>query len=448
MQERLLGRGTFAILRDLEDSQFWPRERLEALRSSRLVELACCAYVHTPYWREVMDRHGIRPEEVCSLEDLRRFPLLDKATVRARREEMSWRDLRRVQLVRTSGSTNEALQFYTSSIREAHINAARIRGHRWIGIDKGDKEVYFWGAPVELHAQDRLKRLRDWLINDKLTSALIISPRTVPEYVRRWADWRVTCLFGFPSCMVLLAQMAKRLDVDISILKARGLKVICATAEVLGANRQVLAAAFGVPVCDSFGLREAGLVGHECSYGTMHATEEQLILETIDPATLQPTDGEGELVVTNLVGLAMPLIRYRTGDAVTLSKSPCPCGRTLGGLTISGGRMLDFVVTSQGRWVGGVAFIYTLRAIKGVVKFQVRQERIGGVRILLAVDKEFASDGMEQVKSVIAKRLGCNDEIVVELVDDILPAPSGKYRPVVSTVAEQLRQGDAFPPRL
>ena len=224
--------------------------------------------------------------------------------------------------------------------------------------------------------------------------------------------------------------------------------MICATAEVLGANRQVLAAAFGVPVCDSFGLREAGLVGHECSHGTMHATEEQLILETIDPATLQPTDGEGELVVTNLVGLAMPLIRYRTGDAVTLSKSPCPCGRTLGGLTISGGRMLDFVVTSQGRWVGGVAFIYTLRAIKGVVKFQVRQERIGGVRILLAVDKEFASDGMEQVKSVIAKRLGCNDEIVVELVDDILPAPSGKYRPVVSTVAEQLRQGDAFPPRL
>jgi len=447
IQERLLGRDTFAIARQLEESQWWPRERLDALRASRLAELVSSAYEHTPYWREVMDRHGIAAGDVRGLADLRRFPLLDKTTLRSRRDEMTRRDLRRVQLVRTSGSTNEALQFHTSSIREAHINAARIRGHRWIGVNKGDKEVYFWGAPVELHAQDRLKRLRDRLVNDMLTSALIISPRTVPEYVARWSDWRVKCLFGFPSCMVLLAQMSARLGVDISVLKRRGLKVVCTTAEVLGANREIIAKAFGVPVYDSFGLREAGLIGHECEHGTMHTTDEQLILETIDPATGQPTEGEGELVVTNLVGLAMPLIRYRTGDAVTLSAAPCPCGRSLGGLTISGGRMLDFVVTSQGRWVGGVAFIYSMRAIKGVVKFQVHQERIGQVRVLLAVDREFPANGVEQVRSVVAKRLGCDDEILVELVEDIQPAPSGKYRPVVSKVAQQLRAGDVFPPQ-
>ncbi len=448
IQERLLGRGTFAIVRQLEESQWWPRERLDALRASRLAELVSSAYEHTPYWREVMDRHGIAAGQVRSLADLRRFPLLDKATLRSRRDEMTRRDLRRVQLVRTSGSTNEALQFHTSSIREAHINAARIRGHRWIGVNKGDKEVYFWGAPVELNAQDRLKRLRDRMVNDMLTSALIISPQTAPEYVARWAGWRVKCLFGFPSCMVLLAQMAASLGVDLSVLKRRGLKAVCATAEVLGANRGIIADAFGVPVYDSFGLREAGLIGHECEHGTMHATDEQLILETIDPVTGNSTEGEGELVVTNLVGLAMPLIRYRTGDAVTLSATPCPCGRSLGGLTISGGRMLDFVVTSQGRWVGGVAFIYTMRAIRGVVKFQVHQERIGQLRVLLAVDKEFSADGVEQVRNVVAKRLGCDDEILVELVDDIQPAPSGKYRPVVSKVAWQLRAGDAFPPKV
>jgi phenylacetate-CoA ligase len=447
IQERLLGRETFALLRELEDSQWWPGEQLDALRAQRLAQLAESAHKHTPYWREVMDRHGIRPEEVRSLQDLRRFPLLDKATLRSRRQDMVRRDLRRVQLVRTSGSTNEALQFHTSSIREAHINAARIRGHRWIGVDKGDREVYFWGAPVELHAQDRLKRLRDRLVNDMLTSALVISPQTVPEYVETWARWRVKCLFGFPSCMVLLARMAARLGVDVSVLKARGLKVVCTTAEILGANRRIIAEAFGVPVYDSFGLREGGLVAHECAHGTMHATDEQLILETIDPRTLRPSDGEGELVITNLVGLATPLIRYRTGDAVTLSNALCPCGRSLSSLTVSGGRMLDFVVTSEGRWVGGVAFIYTMRAIKGIIKFQVRQERIGQVRVLLAVDKEFSPDGVQQVKSVVGKRLGCDDEVLVELVDDIQPAPSGKYRPVISRVAEQLQQGDIFPAR-
>ena len=56
-----------------------------------------------------------------------------------------------------------------------------------------------------------------------------------------------------------------------------------------------------MPVYDSYGLREGGLVGHECDRFTMHCMDEQVILETIDPDTLEPTDGEGELVLTNIV---------------------------------------------------------------------------------------------------------------------------------------------------
>jgi len=239
--------------------------------------------------------------------------------------------------------------------------------------------------------------------------------------------------------------MARRRGVDISVLKRRGLKVVITTAEVLGeANRNLIAEAYGVPVYDSYGLREAGFIGQECAAGTMHTTDEQLILETIDPETLQPTDGEGELVVTNLVGPAMPLIRYRTGDIVRLSDAPCPCGRSLRRVEISGGRMLDFVVTSQGRWVGGVAFIYTMRAIRGVVKFQIRQEKVGAIVARIVTDEDFQPNGVDEIKRVLGLRLGCDDRIDVEIVDDIQPAASGKYRPVISKVAEQLRQSDAL----
>ena len=86
---------------------------------------------------------------------------------------MVWRDEGpRLQLVRTSGSTNEALQFYTNSNREAQINAARMRGHRWVGMERGEREMYFWGSPIELSKQDRIKRIRDWLVNDGLTERL------------------------------------------------------------------------------------------------------------------------------------------------------------------------------------------------------------------------------------------------------------------------------------
>lgn len=444
IQERLLGRPSFRILRELRESERWSRARRDALRTERLGALVRSAHEHTPYWRKVMDEAGFAPDDVRTLDDIRRFPLLEKSTLRHRREEMVWRgEGPRVRLVRTSGSTNEALQFYTSSTREAHINAARMRGHEWIGIRRGEKEMYYWGSPVELSGQDRVKRVRDWLVNDGLTNGFEVTPERVEAYFEYWKRWRPRCLFGYPSTFVLTAHMAERGGLDLTELRARGLKVVVTTSEMLTEpDRERIAGAFGVPVYDSYGLREGGLIAHECAEGTLHCMDEQLLLETIDPDTLEPTDGEGELVLTNLVGPAMPVIRYRTGDIVTLRDEPCPCGRTLSRIEISGGRSVDFVVTSEGKWVVGYAFIYICRAVPGVVKFQVRQDRRGEVLIRLVTDENFPADGERRVVDAAHARLGAGERVEVERVEDIQPAPSGKYRPVIGNVARRLRGGE------
>jgi phenylacetate-coenzyme A ligase PaaK-like adenylate-forming protein len=446
LQERLLGRPSFQILRELNDSQWWSTEQIASLQVDRLKRLVNTAYHHTAYWRTVMDQHGIRPADIQSLADLRKFPLLEKNTLREKREEMVWRgEGKRVQLVRTSGSTNEALEFYTSSTREAHINAARMRGHEWIGIRRGEKELYYWGSPVELNKQDRIKRVRDWLINDGLTNGFELTPERLEGYYQQWLTWGPQCMFGYPSTFVLTVGMAESSGVNLKKLESRGLRVIVTTSEMLSEpDRRLIAEAFGVPVYDSYGLREAGLIGHECPHGRMHCMDEQLILETIHPETLEPTEGEGELVVTNIVGCAFPIIRYRTGDIVTLSKTACACGRSLSNVTISGGRAVEFVVTKAGKWVVGYSFIYIARSVKGIVKFQVIQEQIGEILIRLVVDSAFPADGVDQVRTQALKRLGGDDKIEVELVDDIQPAPSGKYRPVISKVAEEFYRQRAF----
>ncbi len=446
IQELLLGRQSFRILRELNESQWWPSEQLDALRLKRLQRIVRLSYEHTAYWREVMDKNCIRPADIRSPDDLLRFPLLEKHTLRERREEMVWREEgKRVQLVRTSGSTNEALEFYTSSTREAHINAARMQGHEWVGIRRGDRELYYWGSPVELSKQDCIKRFRDWLINDGLTNGFEVTPERIKRYYQHWLDWRPRCLFGYPSTFALTVTICQSLGLDLVKLKSLGLHAIATTSEMLSdVDRKLIAEGFGVPVYDSYGLREAGLIGHECEYQTMHCMDEQVILETVDPETLEPTDGEGELIVTNIVGPAFPIIRYRTGDIVTLSREACPCGRSLSSIKISGGRAVEFVVTKAGKWVVGYSFIYIARSVNGIVKFQVIQDKIGEVRIRLAVDERFPHDGVEQVKAKAAQRLGGDDEIIVEIVDDIHPAPSGKYRPVISKVAEELYRKRAF----
>jgi phenylacetate-CoA ligase len=290
-----------------------------------------------------------------------------------------------------------------------------------------------------LSKQDRIKRVRDWLINDGLTNGFEITPELAVQYFRYWMRWRPKCIFGYPNSLTLMVLMTQPQGLNLRALRSRDLQVICTTSEMLTApDRKIISDAFGVPVLDSYGLREAGLVGHECMHQTMHTMDDQLILETIDPDTLEPTDGEGELVVTNLYSTVMPMIRYRTGDIVTLSSDPCPCGLNLHSVKISGGRVADFVVTSNGSWIPGYAFIYICRSVKGVVKFQARQDRMGEIRVLIAADEHFPVDGADQVAAQARDRLQSDDVVTVEVVDDIQPAPSGKYRPVVSKVAEEL----------
>lgn len=435
-----MGRPTFRLLSELEQSQWWPREQIEALQFDRLRDILSAAYTHTAYWRQVMDRTGVRPEGIASLADLRRLPLLDKETLRVHREEMSWRGAaRRTWLGRTGGSTATPFEFYTSALREAHISAARMRGHSWVGMQRGDREMYFWGSPVERSKQDRLKSVRDWLINDGFTDGFNVTDDAVPGLVAAWRRFRPKCIFCYPSSMALVVTMARRQGIDLRSVKEAGLEMIITTAEVLGPMREEIAEAFDVPVYDSYGLRELALVGHECSHQTMHATEEQLILETIDPATLEPTEREGELVATGLIARALPMIRYRTGDVVTLDHSPCTCGRTLRRVRPTGGRNVDFVVTSQGTWVSGYVFVYLMKEVPGVVKLQVHQERVGHIRLLVVPDERFPSDCKAMLLRNVRTRLGCDDEIELCEVPDIPVAPSGKHRLVISRVAEQMR---------
>ncbi|MGC9519559.1 MAG: phenylacetate--CoA ligase family protein, partial [Desulfuromonadaceae bacterium] len=234
IHEHLLGRSSFEILAQLLESEYWDRERQEQLQLQRLQHIVYTAYEHAPFWRELMDCQGLQPQTIQSLDDLQRFPLLDKEIIRAQRERMVWKgEGKRVQMVRTSGSTNEALEFYTSSTREAHINAARMRGHEWVGMRRGEKELYYWGSPVELSKQDRIKHLRDWLINDGLTNGFEVTPARLESYVAQWLKWRPKCIFGYPSTFVLTVTMAESLGIDLRELKSRGLAMIITTSELL-----------------------------------------------------------------------------------------------------------------------------------------------------------------------------------------------------------------------
>jgi phenylacetate-CoA ligase len=168
----------------------------------------------------------------------------------------------------------------------------------------------------------------------------------------------------------------------------------------------------------------------------MHITAEDVVLETVDSAGNAVPPGEpGEIVVTHLASRDYPFIRYRTGDVAVLDDRMCPCGRGLPMIRELQGRSTDFVVARDGTVMHGLALIYVLRELPGVAGFKIVQESLSLTRILVVPGDGYTDETTARIRAGIAKRLGPDVEVQVELVSEIAPERSGKYRYVMSRVA-------------
>ncbi len=110
-----------------------------------------------------------------------------------------------------------------------------------------------------------------------------------------------------------------------------------------------------------------------------------MIIEILDGDTPCMAGEEGEVVVTELRNLAMPLIRYKLGDFARLSKESCPCGRTLPVLEKIKGRAYDTIVFADGRKFHGEYFMYVMEGAErenfGISKFQIVQKSLSEITV-------------------------------------------------------------------
>lgn len=439
MHEKFLCRRTFRYCRDLQQSQWWTPDKLRELQLAKLRDLVSVALNQTNAYAGLagVDRSW-QPE---SLEDLRKLPLLDKAVISAHREELVNRNVPGGPIrYNTGGSSGRPLIFYFDKRRQAYDKAARMRTHKWWGINPGQREAYIWGAPVELNKQDRLKEFRDWLTNEMLLSAFDLSQQSVGWFVDRLRRFKPKCIFGYPSSIALMCRLAGQAGLKLADLPV---EVVFSTAEVLyDHQKQIISEAFGaVPVVNGYGSREGGFIAHECPEGRMHITSENVIVEFIQDGQPVGPGQDGEIVVTHLDNYAMPFIRYQTGDVGRPSDETCPCGRGLEVIKGLKGRSTDFIIAPDGRWVHGLALIYVVRDIPGVSQYQIVQKDVDSICVRIVLENGFPADGWERIRDGITARLGAEAQVDVEQVSEIALDPSGKFRYVISQVARDRSMG-------
>lgn len=434
LQEKLKGHTSVAVRKQLEATQWWPAERLQALQLERLRTLLTEAGARVPYYRELFARLRFDPAAVRHLADLQVLPLLDKAVIRAHTEALKHPQARGLSRFNTGGSSGEPLIFFIGKERVSHDVAAKWRATRWWGVDIGDPEIVVWGSPIELGSQDRVRALRDTLLRTELLPAFEMSESKLDGFVADIRRRRPKMLFGYPSALSHIARHAEALGQRLDDL---GIRVAFVTSERLyDEQRATIGRVFGCPVANGYGGRDAGFIAHECPEGGMHLTAEDLVVEIVDrDGHVLPAGQAGEVVVTHLATRDFPFIRYRTGDVATIGTAPCACGRGLPVLQEIQGRTTDFVVAADGTVLHGLALVYILRDLPGVQQFKIVQESLQRTRILLVAGSAFTPQHHAQVVQQVRARLGPAVQVDIEPVSEIKPEASGKYRYIVSRVA-------------
>ena len=303
-----------------------PVEKIQKMQSEKLVKQVKHVYEHVPYYRDLMDKKGVKPEDIKGREDLHKLPFIEKSDLRETYPygmlAVPLEDCVRIQS--TSGTTGKrVIAYYTQediNLWEDCCARALIAA----GADREDvvqvSYGLFTGGPGLNGGSHKVGCL-----------TLPMSSGNTERQIQFMMDLKATVLCYTPSYAAYIGETLKEQGYTPDQIPLK--------AGIFGAEpwtkgmRENIEKTLGIKAFDIYGLTEISGPGvsFECSeQGGMHINEDHFIAEIINPETGEPLpDGEkGELVFTCLDKAAFPLLRYRTRDICVLSRKPCSCGRT------------------------------------------------------------------------------------------------------------------------
>jgi phenylacetate-CoA ligase len=181
------------------------------------------------------------------------------------------------------------------------------------------------------------------------------------------------------------------------------------------------------------------LMATECAeHQGLHVQAENLVVEvvvrgeTADGTRLAAPGEVGEVVVTDLHNLAMPFIRYATGDLATAADdSPCRCGRGLPRIASVQGRIADVLEDGDGHQVSAVAVFTAFVGLAPAVRqYQAVQRADRSLTVRVVPTAKFDDSSRMRIHRHCEHYLP-GVPVTVDLVDAIDPGPGGKRRFVV-----------------
>jgi phenylacetate-CoA ligase len=417
------------VLEEIERTQWLSDEALRSLQFANLRALLQHSVQNIPYYRALFKQEGIQLADIASLEDVRKIPFLEKATILNYKDDLVATNMRGIRFrVTTSGSTGTPLVMFQDLNAVVRENAFIWRQLHWAGFRRGQRRAWIRGDMVTPFTRQeppfwRVSRPDHML----MMSSYHLSEVNAPQYLSALEAFNPVLIQAYPSS---IAYLARYLEASGREYGGASLRAVVTTSETLtDADREVIERRMGARVYQQYGSAERVTMIHTCENGTYHVDSDYGFTEFL------PLGGERyEIVGTGFNNWLMPLVRYRSGDSVEmeLERSSCPCGRQLPIVKRIHGRKDDYLKVSDGRRIGRIDHIF--KGVKNIAEAQLIQDRLDEVTVRLVPLKDYGEEDEEKLLENAHERLGEDMQIRVERVRVIPRTTSGKFKAVICNV--------------
>lgn len=357
----------------LEKTQWLSSEELETIQLKLLRRMVKHAYETTPYYTELMDSLGIKPSAIKSLDDIQKFPVMNKQDMKAAGDKLLSRKFSRrfLNTAHTGGTSGLPVPVRRDIQSIGNEHAFVRRQFDWAGYEIHMRCGYLEGRRVTtFDDNDRRLYVYDAGMKELTLSTFHLTADIVPYYCDVMKKHDTQILIGYPSAVFVMAKVCLERQIQLP------LKSVLTTSETLElSQKQIIEKAFNCSVYDYYGSAERVCYIHTCEKGTYHIVPEYGLTELF-PAD-EPHSGMHHIVATGFWNMTMPLIRYDIGDLVLKGNVACDCGRQFPTVEKIAGRDSNVIITPTGRVMGASAIECILaKALYGIYDMPVLAGRV------------------------------------------------------------------------
>jgi phenylacetate-CoA ligase len=368
--------------RPAADEPYWrrelecadPRER-DRVILAKLQQQVRYAWEKAPFYRRMWQEAGVSPDTLRALDDLAKFPVVQKADLRAAQAQHppfgDYLCIEPSQVARihgTSGTTGRPTVFGMGADDWERIGEAHARILWGAGIRPGDRVMICSFFSLYLGSWGALKGV------ERLGATAFPFGAGVPGQTLmgvQWArDLKPTAFYSTPSYALHFADTARKEGIDP---RSFGIRILFFSGEPgagIPSTRKQIEDAYGGICVDMGSMAEVTpwMTDGECSRRTgMHLWQDIVYTQVCDPKTYRPVPygQEGTPVYTHLERTSQPMIRLVSGDLALWTDEPCPCGRTYPRLPRGIYGRIDDMFIVRGENIYPSAIEEALRAVPG-----------------------------------------------------------------------------------